>query len=126
MEGREGGEKSNPNRPNHGAHPHAREPNPSEETAKHKERNEERVNLVFRVCILACVYVFLLVLFFSCLVVSHLYCFFSPFCFLWLLLVCCMCFLDSLLFFWILIPSVGLVLFVFGFFVLLPIVIFSS
>ena len=30
-----------------------------------------------------------------------------------------MCFLDSLLFIWILIPSVGLVLFVFGFFVLL-------
>ena len=52
------------------------EPNPSEETAKDRERNEERMNLVFRVSILACVCVFLLVLLFSCLVVSLLYCFF--------------------------------------------------
>ena len=38
-----------------------------------------------------------------------------------------MCFLVSLLFFWILIPSVGLVLFVFGFFFFsLPVLIFSS
>ena len=55
------------------------EPNPSEETAKDRERNEERMNLVFRVSILACVCVFLLVLLFSCLVVSLLYCFFFVF-----------------------------------------------
>ena len=74
-EGRGGDGSQNLNRPDRRAHTHGRQSNPREKTTKHKETIEERVNLVCIVCSLAAVFVLLLVLFFSCLVISLLCCF---------------------------------------------------